>query len=134
MFWVWNSSRGGAWVGIGSMLMGLFICMMLAAPGMRIGGFLPLLLIFFAPALLGMFSRSSTQARPYYNETGLPLSDEKPKRGGSLDEMMSLLDDDDIDDLRRRVKQRLMEQVDTSGADELETFEELLAQTKAKRR
>jgi hypothetical protein len=59
---------------------------------------------------------------------------EKPKRGESLAELMSILNDEDIDDLRARVKLRLEEQIDSADADEMESFEDLLGETKEKRR
>ncbi len=51
---------------------------------------------------------------------------EKPKRGDSLAELMALLNDEDIEDLRQRVKSRMIEQIETGTPEEVETFEQLL--------
>ncbi|MBK8139148.1 MAG: hypothetical protein IPK52_25575 [Chloroflexi bacterium] len=58
----------------------------------------------------------------------LPGADqnEKPKRGDSLAELMALLNDEDIEDLRQRVKSRMIEQIETGTPEEVETFEQLL--------
>jgi hypothetical protein len=64
---------------------------------------------------------------------GMDAPDEKPKRGESLGELMSILNDEDIDDLRERVKARLEEQIDDANAEEIETFADLLDETKRKR-
>ena len=61
-------------------------------------------------------------------------SAEKGKRGESIGELMSILNDEDIDDLRGRVKARLEEQIDSADADEVDTFAHLLDETKQKRR
>ena len=58
----------------------------------------------------------------------------KPKRGSSLAELMSVLSDDDLYDLRQHIKQRLMDQVDAGDEDHVETFEAILADTEAKRK
>ena len=42
---------------------------------------------------------------------------------------MSILNDEDIDDLRERVKTRLEEQIDDANAEEIETFADLLDET-----
>lgn len=57
----------------------------------------------------------------------------KPKRGESMGELMSILNDEDVDDLRTRVRARLEEQIDHADADEVETFADLLDETKQKR-
>ena len=58
---------------------------------------------------------------------------EKPKRGESLSELMSILNDEDIDDLRRRVKARLEEQIDSADVEEIDAFAEMLDERKRKR-
>jgi hypothetical protein len=58
----------------------------------------------------------------------------KRKHGESLGELMSILNDEDIDDLRARVKARLEEQIDSADAEEIEAFEDRLDETKRKRR
>jgi hypothetical protein len=60
---------------------------------------------------------------------------EKPKRGDSLAELIDVLDDADAEDLRHHIKQRLMKQVDSGSTEDVESFEELLADAgrKAKR-
>ena len=57
----------------------------------------------------------------------------KPKRGEALTELMSILNHEDIEDLRARVKARLEEQIDNADAEEIETFADLLSETKRKR-
>jgi hypothetical protein len=67
----------------------------------------------------------------------IPYTDdrsEKPKRGESLEEMMTLLSDEDIDELRRRAKQRIAEGIDSGDIEDVQTFEELLSRTKQKRK
>lgn len=65
---------------------------------------------------------------------GMDAPAEKPKHGESLGELMSILNDEDIDDLRERVKARLEEQIDDANAEEIETLADLLADVQAKRK
>ena len=51
-----------------------------------------------------------------------------------LRDMISLLDDDDLDDLRAEVRETLRERIHRLSADETETFEALLSDSKRKRR
>jgi hypothetical protein len=51
-----------------------------------------------------------------------------------LRDMIALLDEDDLDDLRAEVRETLRERIHRLSADESETFEELLSDSKRKRR
>jgi hypothetical protein len=51
-----------------------------------------------------------------------------------LRELIALLDEDDLDDLRAEVRETLRERIHRMSADESETFEELLSDSKRKRR
>lgn len=51
-----------------------------------------------------------------------------------LRDMISLLDEDDLDDLRAEVREGLRDRIRNLTADESETFEELLSDPKRKRR
>ena len=62
------------------------------------------------------------------------LNGEKPKHGENLAELMSVLSDDDLYDLRRHIKRRLLEQAYAGDDQEFESFEALLADVEAKRK
>jgi hypothetical protein len=62
------------------------------------------------------------------------LTGDKIKRGDSLAELMSVLSDDDLEELREHIKYRLMDQADAGDDDDFETFEALLADVQAKRK
>lgn len=49
-------------------------------------------------------------------------------------DMIALLDEDDLDDLRAEVRETLRERIHRLSADETETFEALLSDSKRKRR
>jgi hypothetical protein len=51
-----------------------------------------------------------------------------------LRDMMALLDEDDLDDLRAEVRESLRGRIRRLSADETETFEELLSNTGTKRK
>jgi flagellar biosynthesis/type III secretory pathway M-ring protein FliF/YscJ len=51
-----------------------------------------------------------------------------------LRDMIALLDEDDLDDLRAEVRETLRERIHRLSADEPETFEALLSDSKRKRR
>jgi ABC-type bacteriocin/lantibiotic exporter with double-glycine peptidase domain len=98
----------------------------------------PLWVVFvqFLPVILIALPILAYVFRPIRKQSAAAAAQEnaeKPKRGESLSELMSILNDEDIDDLRARVKARLEEQIDTADASEMETFEELLAEHKRKR-
>jgi hypothetical protein len=136
MFWMWSSSRGGTYVGMGGMVIGLIFLVLMLSPFVSLRGFLPFLLIFFAPALLALMSRRSARYEPrrMYDLDAPPEVEGKLKQGETLAEMMAILDEDDIDELRRRVKARLAEQIESASLDEVATFDELLNEAKEKRR
>jgi hypothetical protein len=92
--------------------------------------FLPLITMAVFIISLVLLARSAFSMQG----AGIDASDGKPKRGESLGELMSILNDGDIDDLRARVKARLEEQIDSTDASEMETFADLLDETKRKRR
>lgn len=51
----------------------------------------------------------------------------KAKRGDNLAEMLSMLDEEDVYEIRQRIKQRLLDRVDSGSAEEMESFEDLLS-------
>lgn len=51
----------------------------------------------------------------------------KAKRGDNLSEMLSMLDEEDVYEIRQRIKQRLMDRVDTGSDEDVESFEDLLS-------
>ena len=91
--------------------------------------FLPVLMIALPLIAFVFWSRRGTPAA--YG--GMGARAEKPKRGESLSELMSILNDEDIDDLRGRVKARLEEQIDSADAEEIDAFAEMLDERKRKR-
>lgn len=62
------------------------------------------------------------------------LNGEKPKQGENLAELMSVLSDDDLYDLRQHIKRRLLEQAYSGDDSAFESFEALLADVEAKRK
>jgi hypothetical protein len=60
---------------------------------------------------------------------------EKIKREDDVGALLSLLDEDDADDLRQRIKSRLLDRIDAGSGEEVESFEALLeARDRQKRR
>ena len=51
----------------------------------------------------------------------------KAKRGDNLGEMLSMLDEEDVYEIRQRIKQRLLDRVDTGSNEEMQSFEDLLS-------
>ena len=51
----------------------------------------------------------------------------KAKRGDNLGEMLSMLDEEDVYEIRQRIKQRLLDRVDSGSDDDMESFEDLLS-------
>ena len=138
MIWVGRSSGCATFPLVGFMICG-FMTLLFSAGPTSIGGFLGTLIpfvlfglpiLFVLSLVFAPFARPQTY-RPYTN-TSVPQG--KLKRGESLEEMMSLLDDEDIDELRRRAKQRIAEQIDSGDVEDVQTFEELLSRTKQKRK
>ncbi|HEX2619513.1 MAG TPA: hypothetical protein VHL11_05180 [Phototrophicaceae bacterium] len=62
------------------------------------------------------------------------LAEKTKNSGGSSDSLMRLLDEDDLDELRSRVKRRLIDQIEGSGDGELSSLDALLADQQNKRR
>ena len=62
------------------------------------------------------------------------LTGDKVKRGDSLVELMSVLSDDDLEELREHIKYRLMDLVDAGDDAYVESFEALLVDVQAKRK
>ena len=67
--------------------------------------FLPLLTMAVFILSLVLWARGAFSAQG----AAMDASDRKPKRGESMGELMSILNDEDVDDLRARVKARLRE-------------------------
>lgn len=51
----------------------------------------------------------------------------KAKRGDNLGEMLSMLDEEDVYEIRQRIKQRLLDRVDNGSDEDMESFEQLLS-------
>ena len=51
----------------------------------------------------------------------------KAKRGDNLGEMLSMLDEEDVYEIRQRIKQRLLDRVDSGSNEDIESFEQLLS-------
>jgi hypothetical protein len=51
----------------------------------------------------------------------------KAKRGDNLGEMLSMLDEEDVYEIRQRIKQRLLDRVDSGSDEDMESFEQLLS-------
>ena len=51
----------------------------------------------------------------------------KAKRGDNLSEMLSMLDEEDVYEIRQRIKQRLLDRVDSGSNEDIESFEQLLS-------
>ena len=136
MIWVGRSSGCAAFPLIGFMICGFMMLIFSAAPistSAMLGTLIPVALfgglIFFVFSLVfAPYARARTYT-PYNN-----MPREKPKRGESVEEMMAMLSDEDIDELRRRAKQRIAEQIDSGDVEDVQTFEELLSRTKQKRK
>lgn len=58
----------------------------------------------------------------------------KAKRGDNLNEMLSMLDEEDVYEIRQRIKQRLLDRVDDSSDENLESFEDLLSARERQKR
>lgn len=127
MIW-WSSSgtpRGSLAVGLVVLVLGLVFSLIFAIRSPVMGVF-----VFFGPIfLLGLpFLLSRSRGRGEAGEAAA-----KPKHGESLSELMSILNEDDVEDLRARVKARLAEQIANANPDEIETFDSLLNTDKHKR-
>ncbi|NOG51035.1 MAG: hypothetical protein HND48_17525 [Chloroflexi bacterium] len=48
----------------------------------------------------------------------------KAKRGENLEDLLALLDEDDLYELRQRAKQRLIERIEDGGASDVASFEQ----------
>lgn len=51
----------------------------------------------------------------------------KAKRGDDWGQMLALLDDEDAEEIRLRIKQRLLERIESASDEEIESFEQLLS-------
>lgn len=137
MIWMGRSSGCAALPILGFMFCGFMTLFFSAGPitfSTFLGTMIPFALfglpiLFVLSLVFAPYARARTYT-PYNNN----IPREKPKRGESLDEMMELLSDEDIDELRRRAKQRIAEQIDGGDMEEVQTFEELLSRTKQKRK
>ena len=126
IFWWSSNSEHGAWAvaSIFALILGVLLSALFGAnsPLMR-------MLLLLLPACLLILALIVTLTRGNKQQAKTetaPVEQEKPKRGESLGDLMSILNEEDIDDLRARVKARLAEQIDSADESEIETFEELL--------
>ncbi|KXK50690.1 MAG: hypothetical protein H3C32_11150 [Anaerolineae bacterium] len=58
----------------------------------------------------------------------------KAKRGENIEDLLALLDEDDLYELRQRAKQRLIERIEDGTASDVASFEQLLNEQSRKRR
>jgi hypothetical protein len=134
IFWWSSNSPRGAWAAFSliALFLGFFFSLFFGATSpLRILIFIVPVFFLALPFILYVAQGGKKgQAR----RDAAPVEKEKPKRGESLGELMSILNDEDIDDLRARVKARLEEQIDSADMSEMETFADLLEETKRKRR
>lgn len=136
--WIGRSSGCTAVPLIGFMVCGFMTLLFSAAPlsfGTMLGMLIPFALfglpiIFVLSLVFAPFARRRTYT-PYANSS-VPRG--KLKRGESLEELMSVLDDEDIDELRDRARRRIAEQIDSGDIEDVQTFEQLLSRTKQKRK
>lgn len=135
IFWWSSDSPRGVWAAVFLILMILGFLLTLFT-GLRTP--LSQLIIFIVPLFFLvlpfiLYVRQGGNKGQARSESAPAEQAEKPKHGESLAELMSILNDEDIDDLRARVKMRLEEQIDSADAEEMESFADLLAETKRKR-
>lgn len=138
MIWMGRSSGCAAIPILGFMFCGFMTLVFSAGPssfGAFFGALIPFALfglpiLFILSLVFASFSRRQTYT-PYTN-TSVPQG--KLKRDESLEEMMAMLNDEDIDELRQRARQRIAEQIDSADIEDVQTFEELLSRTKQKRK
>ena len=130
---------------IGVIALSILAILMLIGVGGLVFGVSPLagvmffgvmILMIVAIVLVWVLNRASRTAR---DDAALRLERaqravEKPKRGSSLAELMSVLSDNDLYELRQHIKQRLLDQVDAGDDEYVETFEAILADAEAKRK
>jgi hypothetical protein len=75
----------------------------------------------------GNKSRSSDEDKSAGQAEGNVGKAKRDQQNGLSTDMLALLDDDDIADLRRRVKQRLIDRIEGGGDGELSSLDALLA-------
>lgn len=135
IFWWSSNSPRGTWAAFSliALFIGFFLSLVFGAssPFLRLLTIIVPLFLLVLPFILYVTQGGN---KGQTRSEAAPTEKEKPKRGESLGELMSILNDEDIDDLRARVKQRLAEQIDNADVTEMETFEDLLDETKRKRR
>lgn len=104
------------------------------------GGGLPSLVAAFVVIIGAGFALTERLLRV---RVSFGVQEEKPKPRKTaviepealrLRDMISLLDEDDLDDLRAEIRETLRERIHRLSADETETFEALLSDSKRKRR
>jgi len=134
IFWWSSDSPRGAWAAFAmiALFIGFFLSVIFGAayPWLRLLTYIVPVFLLVLPFILYVMQggkKGQVRSEPASTEK------EKPKRGESLGELMSILNDEDIDDLRARVKARLEEQIDHADAEEIETFADLLTEVKRKR-
>jgi len=135
MIWVGRSSGCAAFPLVGLLMCGFMTLFFSAGPisfDTTFSTLLPFALLglpilFVLSLVFAPYARRRT-----YTNTSVPQG--KLKRGESLEEMMSMLSDDDIDELRARARRRIADQIDSGSPEEVQTFEEMLSRTKQKRK
>ena len=136
MIWFGRSSGCAAFPLVGFMLCGFMTLFFSAGPG-SFGTLLGTLIPFALFGLPILFVLSLVFAPYARQRTYTPYNDipqGKPKRGESLEEMMTLLSDEELDELHARAKERLAAAIDSGSPEDVQSFEELLARTKQKRK
>jgi cobalamin biosynthesis protein CbiD len=92
------------------------------------GGNIVLIAILAAAAVIGTLAISD-------NHSSTPAETEKAKRdSGSTGAMLELLDEDDIRELRQRIKRRIMDNIENGSDGELSSLDTLLAEQQLQKR
>jgi hypothetical protein len=86
--------------------------------------------------VLGVVGLLATVALTQMGTTPISFTtDEKAKRSASNNSnLLELLDEDDLHELRQRVKRRLIDNIEGSGDGELSSLDALLSEQQSKRR
>lgn len=124
------------WLATAGLMIGIVIAALVAtrSPGVRVIGFTVPVFVFGLPFIARLIRRAAAYDARILGRDESDASDQKPKRGESLGDLLTLLNEDDIDDLRLRVKARLEEHIDTADPDDMETFAELLGEHRRQKR
>jgi hypothetical protein len=124
------------WLAMAGLVIGIVIAALVAtrSPGVRVIGFTVPVFVFGLPFIARLMRRAAEYDARILGRDDAEDADEKPKRGESLGDLLTLLNEDDIEDLRHRVKARLDEHIETADPDEVESFDALLEEHEREKR